>query len=85
MYNMCNLLKHMCLFKHTNVLKDNFKHLMCNFKTPNVSQSKTCQCILYLQCSKHIILEVVYDRFLFHANIASKLATDKPTGIHAAR
>ena len=34
---------------------------------------------------KHFIFAVVYDRFLFHAGIASKLATDKPTGGHAAR
>ena len=34
---------------------------------------------------KHLILAVVYDRFLFHASIASKLASDKPTGGHAAR
>ena len=34
---------------------------------------------------KHFILAVVYDIFLFHASIVSKLATDKPTGSHAAR
>ena len=34
---------------------------------------------------KHLILAVVYDRFIFHASNSSKLATDKPTGSHAAR
>ena len=33
---------------------------------------------------KVLILAVVYDGFLFHASIAYKLATDKPTGGHAA-
>ena len=32
---------------------------------------------------KHLIIAVVYDRFLFHASIESKLATDKPTGGYA--
>ena len=35
--------------------------------------------------TKHLMLAVVYDRFLFHASIASNLATDKPAGSHAAR
>ena len=34
---------------------------------------------------KHLIIAVVYDRFLFHASIESKVATDKPSGGYAAR
>ena len=34
---------------------------------------------------KHLILAVVYCRFLFHASIASKVATENPTGGHGAR
>ena len=34
---------------------------------------------------KHILLAVVYNRFLFHASIAFKVATDKHTGGYAAR
>ena len=34
---------------------------------------------------KHLHLAVVCDRFLFHASIASKLATDEPNDINAAR
>ena len=32
--------------------------------------------------SKHLILAVVYDRFLFHASIASKSANDKVVMLH---
>ena len=34
---------------------------------------------------KHILLAVVYNRFLFHASIAFKVATDNHTGGYAAR
>ena len=42
-------------------------------------------CSTITRMHKHIISAVVYNRFLFHASIAFKVATDKHTGGYAAR
>ena len=55
------------------------------FALPYVTKHNNAMSLKVIYCQINKNVAMVYGRFIFHASIASKLTTDKPTCGHAAR